>query len=165
MIYFFGSMLFHEWGINLCTENSQVRIQVRFSFVQLTRVSIQEVKSLWVDHVVFPRLGTGDTDREDSKYRWKLDFWSSIQQKGSIIGHFGARDDQNIMTRKFFGKIGLSKLLRPVRLQTLLSSMRLERFQEPGKSPRRIFESSRFLNSITWWLILLYFNVLKKHKI
>ena len=27
------------------------------------RVSIQGVKSLWGDHVVFPRLDTGDTDR------------------------------------------------------------------------------------------------------
>ena len=26
-------------------------------------VSIQGVKSLWGDRVVFPRLGTGDTDR------------------------------------------------------------------------------------------------------
>ena len=29
----------------------------------LGRVSIQRVKSLWGDHVVFPRLGTRDTDR------------------------------------------------------------------------------------------------------
>ena len=27
------------------------------------RVSIQGVKSLWGDHIVFPRLGAGDTDR------------------------------------------------------------------------------------------------------
>ena len=28
-----------------------------------TRVDIQGVKSLWRDHILFPRLGTGDTDR------------------------------------------------------------------------------------------------------
>ena len=32
----------------------------------------------------------------------KLDFWSSIPQKGTSIGHFSARDDQTIRARKFF---------------------------------------------------------------
>ena len=30
---------------------------------EMDRVSIQGVKSLWGDCVIFPRLGTGDTDR------------------------------------------------------------------------------------------------------
>ena len=29
----------------------------------VARVSIQGVKSLWWNRIVFPRLGTGDTDR------------------------------------------------------------------------------------------------------
>ena len=35
---------------------------LKFNFGIQTRVSIQGVKSLWGDLVVFPRLGTGDTD-------------------------------------------------------------------------------------------------------
>ena len=37
----------------------------------------------------------------------KLDFWWSIPQKGTSIGHFGARDDQTIMIRNFLEEIGL----------------------------------------------------------
>ena len=33
------------------------------AFIHPGRVSIQGVKSLWGDRFVFPRLGTGDTDR------------------------------------------------------------------------------------------------------
>ena len=32
----------------------------------------------------------------------ELDFWWSIPQKGTSIGHFGAGDDQTICIRKFF---------------------------------------------------------------
>ena len=53
----------------------------------------------------------------------KLDFWWSIPQKGTSIGHFGAGDDQTIWIRKFFEKIGLLRLLRPVRLQRPLRSI------------------------------------------
>ena len=37
----------------------------------------------------------------------KLDFWWSIPQTITIIGYFVASDDQTIMIRKFFEKIGL----------------------------------------------------------
>ena len=53
----------------------------------------------------------------------KLDFWWSIPQKGTSIGHFGAGDDQTIWIRKFFEEIGLLRLLRPVRLQRPLRSI------------------------------------------
>ena len=36
-----------------------------------------------------------------------LDFWLSIPQKMTIIGHFGAIDDQIIRIRKFFKEMGL----------------------------------------------------------
>ena len=89
----------------------------------------------------------------------KLDFWWSIPQKGTSIGHFGARDDQTIRIRKLFGEIGL---FRSVRLQRPLRSIRLERFLRPRKSLLRTSELSRILNSIIWVLISLYFDVLKK---
>ena len=37
----------------------------------------------------------------------KLDFWWSISQKMTSIGHFGAIDDQTIRIRIFFEEIGL----------------------------------------------------------
>ena len=78
----------------------------------------------------------------------KLDFWWSIPQKGTSIGHFGARDDQTIMIRNFLEEIGLVRLVRPMRLPRLLRSMRLQRFLGPWKSLLRTSESSRFLNSM-----------------
>ena len=59
------------------------------------------------------------------------------------MSHFDAIDDQNIRIRQFFDEIGL---LRPVRLQRLLRSMRLKRFIMLGKSLLWTSESSRFLN-------------------
>ena len=53
-------------------------------------------------------------------------------------------------------------LLRPMRLQRPQRSMWLERFLRPGKSLPRTSECSRFLNSIIWVLISLYFDVLKR---
>jgi hypothetical protein len=53
-------------------------------------------------------------------------------------------------------------LLRPVRLQKPLRSMRLERLLRPRKSLLWTSESSRFLNAIILGLISLYFDVLKK---
>ena len=91
-----------------------------------------------------------------------LDFWWSIPQKGASIGHFGARDDQTIRIRKYFGEIGLLRLVRLVRLQRPLRSIRLGRFLRPWKSLLRTSELSRFLNSIIWVLISLYFDVLYK---
>jgi hypothetical protein len=64
----------------------------------------------------------------------KLDFWWSIPQKGTSIGHFGARDDHTIMIRNFLEEIGLMRLVRPMRLPRLLRSMRLQMFLGPWKS-------------------------------
>jgi hypothetical protein len=77
----------------------------------------------------------------------KLDFWWSISQNRTNIGHFGARNAQTIRIRKFFEEIGLVRLVTPVRLQRLLRSMRLQRFLRPKKSLLRTSESSRFMNS------------------
>ena len=71
----------------------------------------------------------------------KLDFWWSIPHKWTNIGHFGARDDQNIRISKFFDEMRLLRSLRPLRLSRPLSSLR------PGKSLLRTSESSRHLNS------------------
>jgi hypothetical protein len=61
------------------------------------------------------------------------------------IGYFGASEDQTIRIRKFFEQIGP---LRPLRLQRLPRSMRLQRFLRSGKTLMRSSKSSRFLNSI-----------------
>ena len=62
----------------------------------------------------------------------KLDFWWSIPQKGTIIGHFGATNDPTIRISKFFDEMRLSRSLRPMRLLRLLRplrSLRLQRFK------------------------------------
>ena len=73
----------------------------------------------------------------------KLDFWSSIPQKGTGISHLGARDDQSIRIRRSFNETRLSrslKLLRPLRSE-VAEVLRL------GKSLLRTSKSSRHLNS------------------
>ena len=46
----------------------------------------------------------------------KLDFWWSILQKGTVIGHLGASDNQIIMISNFFDEMRLLRSLRPLRL-------------------------------------------------
>ena len=58
----------------------------------------------------------------------KLDFLWSIPQKGTGIGHFGARDDQIIRISNFFDEMRLLRSLRPLRLLRLLRSLRLQKF-------------------------------------
>jgi hypothetical protein len=60
----------------------------------------------------------------------------------SNAGYFDAIDDQTIRIRKFFEKIGLKRLLKPMRLQRPMRSMRLQWFLRPGKSLSRTSESS-----------------------
>ena len=57
-----------------------------------------------------------------------LDFWWSIPQKGTVIGHFGGRNDPTIRMSKFFDEMRLLRSLRPLRLLRLLRSLRLQRF-------------------------------------
>ena len=69
----------------------------------------------------------------------KLDFCRSISKNRTNIGYFGARNVQTITTKKFFEKIGLWRLVRPVRLKRLLRSMRLQRFLRPKKITSEYF--------------------------
>ena len=78
----------------------------------------------------------------------KLDFCRSISKNRTNIGYFGARNVQTITTKKFFEKIGLwrlvrpvrlKRLVRPVRLKRLLRSMRLQRFLRPKKITSEYF--------------------------
>ena len=70
-------------------------------------------------------------------------------------GYFDAIDDQTIRFRMFFEEIGL---LRPLRLQRPLRSIRLKRFLMLGKPLLRTSDSSRFLNSIIWGLYLMFWK-------
>ena len=47
----------------LCFICQESKIYIYVELWVLIRVSIQGVKSLWGDCIVFPRLGTGDTER------------------------------------------------------------------------------------------------------
>ena len=85
----------------------------------------------------------------------KLEFWWSTPQKGTGIGHLGARDDQIIRICKFFDEMRLLRSLRPLRLLRPQRPLRLQRFLD--------------LKNHYWGLlshpgiwIQLYFYVLKK---
>ena len=58
----------------------------------------------------------------------KLDFWGSVPQKGTGIGHLGAKDNQTIRISKIFDEMRLSRSLGPLRLLRPLRSLRLQRF-------------------------------------
>ena len=92
----------------------------------------------------------------------KLDFWWSIPQKGTSIGHFGARDDQTIMIRNFLEEIGLVRLVRPMRLPRLLRSMRLQRFFGPWKSLLPTSDDFRVIQVFKFYDLKTNFIVLKK---
>ena len=66
----------------------------------------------------------------------KLDFWWSIQQKGTVIGQFGVKNDPTIMISNCFDKMGLSRSLRPLRLLRLLRSLRPLRLLRLSRSLR-----------------------------
>ena len=67
--------------------------------------------------------------------RYVLDVsWWSIPQKGTCIGHFGARNDPTIRISNFFDEMRLSRSLRLLRLLRLLRSLRLLRFLMRRKS-------------------------------
>ena len=57
-----------------------------------------------------------------------LDFWWSIPQKGTSVGHLGARDNQTIRISNFFDEMRLWRSLRSLRLLRPLRSLRLQRF-------------------------------------
>ena len=72
----------------------------------------------------------------------KLDFWWSIPQKGTIIGHFGARNDPTIRISNFFW------------WNEAVEVMEAAEVPRPGKSQLGTSESSRFLNSALFWFFL-----------
>ena len=58
--------IFMKTGLQLYFDQSyEIKLPSQAFLVRRSspRVSIQGVKSLWGDRIVFPRLGTGDTDR------------------------------------------------------------------------------------------------------
>ena len=54
--------------------------------------------------------------------------WPKDSQKGTGIGHLGARDDQIIRISNFFDGMRLLRSLRPLRLLRPLRSLRLQKF-------------------------------------
>ena len=110
---------------------------------------IPEVKEFEFHQPVFNQIAyVGLNSLQKKRYHISVKiwfFWWSILQKRTGIGHFDAIDDQRI--RKFFEEVGL---LRPVRLQRLLKSMKLQRFLRPGKSQLMTSESSWILQSLIW---------------
>ena len=64
------------------------------------------------------------SDKKVSDINEKLDFWWSIPQKRTGIGHLGAKDNYTIRISRFFYEMRLSRSLRPLRL---LRSLRLQR--------------------------------------
>jgi hypothetical protein len=104
----------------------KIRITVGLSYIRKHSwwLACSPIFSIWVSSKKIPKSYIGWPQQPPTEkvpnISKKLDFWWSIPQKGTSIGHFGAGDDQTIWIRKFFEEIGL---LRPVRLQRPLRSI------------------------------------------
>ena len=74
----------------------------------------------------------------------KLDFWWSIQQKGTDIGHLGSRDDQTIIISRFFYWNEAVEVIEAIEATEAIEAAEVLR---PGKLLLRTSESSMSLNS------------------
>ena len=107
----------------------KIRITVDLSYIRKHSwwLACSPIFSIWVSSKKIPKSYIGWPQQPPTEkvpnISKKLDFWWSIPQKGTSIGHFGAGDDQTIWIRKFVEEIGLLRLLRPVRLQRPLRSI------------------------------------------
>ena len=77
----------------------------------------------------------------------KFDFWRSIPQKETCIGHFGARDDPTIRISIFFWWNEAVKVIEAIEAVEATKVIESAEVLRPGKSLLRTSESSRFLNS------------------
>ena len=66
--------------------------------------------SFWKSNIGWPQQPPSESVPHINE---KLDFWWSIPQKMTSIGHFSPIDDQTKRIRISFEEIGLQKLLRP----------------------------------------------------
>ena len=125
----FENILSHLQGVPVHKDKFKIRITVGLSYIRKHSwwLACSPIFSIWVSSKKIPKSYIGWPQQPPTEkvpnISKKLDFWWSIPQKGTSIGHFGAGDDQTIWIRKFFEEIGLLRLLRPVRLQRPLRSI------------------------------------------
>ena len=80
----------------------------------------------------------------------KLDFWWSIPQKRTIIGHFGARNNPT-QDQNFFWWNEAVKVIEATEVVEAEEVIEAAKVLRPGKSLLMTAESSRFLNSALFW--------------
>ena len=124
-------------------------------FLIINRPGSTVIVNFWVPQLFFKKNSIGCPQQPPtekvSNISGKLDFWWSIPQKGTIIGHFGARDDPNIWIRKFFW---WNRVFEAVEASEAAEAAEVNEAAEvlrPGKSLLRTVESSRFLNLTLFW--------------
>ena len=116
-----------HWKVSFKMALPDRNMQVRFCW----KVSVYSWGlEIWISSTSFQKSTIGWPQQPPTEkvpyISENLDFWWSIPQKRTSVGHFGAIDDQTIRIRKFFEDIGL---LKPVKSQRLLRSMRLHRLE------------------------------------
>ena len=114
------------------TSKSALRGRRIHNFIELWCLVGSGGLDIWVSSISFQKSNIGWPQQPPtesvSNISEKLDFWWSIPQKGTGIGHLGAWDDQTIRISIFFDEMRLSRSLRPLRLLRPLRSLRLQRF-------------------------------------
>ena len=81
----------------------------------------------------------------------KLDFWWFIPQKGTIIGHLGARYDPTIRISIYFWWNEAVEVIEAIEVVEAVEVIEAAGVIRPRKSQLGTSESSRFLNSALFW--------------
>ena len=100
-------------GVSVHKDKFKIMITVGLSYIRKHSwwLACSPIFSIWVSSKKIPKSYIGWPQQPPTEkvpnISKKLDFWWSIPQKGTSIGHFGAKNDPSIRNRKFFDEIGL----------------------------------------------------------
>ena len=117
---------------------------------------------IWVSYTSFQKSNIGWPHQPSTgtvPYIWKFRLLMNHSTKNEQYWSFWCHWWSNHRNQEVFGKI---KLLRPMRLQRPLRSIRLQWLLRPGEISMRTSDSSWFLNSIFWGLKYLSLVFWKK---
>ena len=131
---YYNSRLVHVQGISYWSVTSKSALRGRriHNLIKLWCLVGSGGLDIWVSSTSFQKSNIGwpqqpPTERVSNIHE-KLDFWWSIPQKRTAIGHLGAGDDPTIRFNKVFDEMMLSRSLRPLMLLKLWRSLGLLRF-------------------------------------
>ena len=125
------------------------------NFIKLWWLVGSRCFNIWVSSTSFQKSNIGwhqqpPTERV-SNISKKIDFWRSISQKGTGIGHLGTRDDPTIILSKIFWWNESVEIIEATEVVEAIEVIEVSEEIWPRKSLLRTSVSSRFLNSALLW--------------